>query len=114
MKYTNAYKDREGNRFIILNRNALCATEDNAIKQRVNDFVNYIPLGWLHDGIMEVDTDDSTFEIPHFACNGPYGIPIAVLSGPLFAKAESCVLAISSWGPWRPHITGPTTFLRQC
>lgn len=87
MSFIPAWKDKEGNRFLVLARNHVFETRDEAFDYQTANFMFYVPLGWIVAGIEEIDLEDGKGQVPHVLCDGPMRSALAVLSGPVFDAA---------------------------
>ncbi len=87
MKYIPSWKDKTGNRMLILAPNHVFDTWDAAFEFQAADFLFYIPMGLTPAGIVEMDLDDGKGQILHVLCDGPMQFQYAVIEGPLLDEA---------------------------
>jgi hypothetical protein len=88
-KFIPAWKDKNGNRLLILAENHVFDDWDSAFHYQAGDFIFYIPYGLTPAGIVEMDLEDGKGDIPHVLCDMPHGALAAVISGPIFDNANS-------------------------
>jgi hypothetical protein len=79
--YVPTFKDSKENRFFCLTQNMTFQSKDEAISWAVVRVIDYLPLGWIYDGVIEIDMAAG---ILHLECTAAAQIRVAVISGPLF------------------------------
>ena len=88
MAFIPAWKDKDGNRFIVLAENHVFDNEQDARDFQISGFLNYVPFGWSPSGVVEVALENGKGQIPHVLCDGPYRSQCAVIAGPLFEEFQ--------------------------
>lgn len=88
-KFVPAWKDKEGNRFVVVAMNHVFDSFEDAQRYQCGEFLCYVPFGWSPAGIEEIPMVDGKASFPHVPATGPYEFPVAVIEGPLFDAALS-------------------------
>jgi hypothetical protein len=86
--YAPAWKDKDGNRSVVIAEDWIFTDRSDAHKKLVGDFIFMVPWGLTMDGIHEIDLDENLRgEFPHVP--GRYGpVEVAVIAGPIFDAAQ--------------------------
>lgn len=86
MSFIPAWKDKDGNRLLVLAKNHVFEMLGAAHEMQITDCLFYIPFGWTTDGVVEIDLKDGKGSIPHVLCDGPMQSKVAVIGGPIFER----------------------------
>lgn len=84
-----AWKDDKQNRFVVIAKNHLFDTLEEASTYQLHHFIDYILFGWTCDGIYESAIDEVTGQafFPHVPGTGSYGCSVAIIDGPIYQEA---------------------------
>ena len=87
MNYIPCWKDKDGNRFVVLAKNHVFPSWNEAFQFQAADFIFYIPFGLKPDGILELEVDAAgKTNLPHIPAGTGNGLSLALIAGPAFEK----------------------------